>query len=63
MSSRLIYEIMFIEKFSEQPYFKEALELVKGYKPITEKLGEPIYANRLDLSDPFNYHDGKTARV
>jgi hypothetical protein len=55
--------IQFQDSFADQPYYKEALELIKGYKPISEKLGEPVYAKRVDLSDPFNYHDEKTARV
>lgn len=49
--------------FAEQSYYKEAIELIKGYKPAMEKLGEPVFAKKIDLSDAFNYQDDKEARV
>jgi hypothetical protein len=47
----------------QQSYYKEAVELVKNYKPIGAKLGQPIVIKPIDLSDAFNYHDEKEARV
>ena len=44
-------------------YFKEATELIKGYKPIANKLGEPYYFKKVQLNDNFNYVDEKMARV
>jgi len=43
----------------------EAIQLLKGYKPIIDKLGEPISASLIDASDQFNYHNEneKIARV
>jgi hypothetical protein len=49
--------------FAEQSYYKEAIELIKGYKPIMEKLVEPVVFKKLDMSDSFQYHDGKRAQV
>ncbi len=37
--------------------------MLKGYKPIQDRLGEPIYARKIDLSDAFNYHDMTEGRV
>ena len=51
------------DQFAEQTYYKEAMVLIKGYKPMMDKLGEPVFAKSLDMSDPFQYHDGKTAKV
>jgi hypothetical protein len=46
-----------------QLYYKEAVELIKGYKPAMEKLGEPVVIQRVDLSDSFNYSDLEKAKV
>jgi hypothetical protein len=53
----------FKETFSKQPYYSEAIELIKEYKPIVEKLGDPIHCSAIDISDSFNYQDETEARV
>ncbi|CAF2513391.1 unnamed protein product [Rotaria sp. Silwood2] len=40
--------------FSEKPFFEEALILTRGYKPITEKLVEPIQPLKVNTSNEFN---------
>ncbi|CAF1081464.1 unnamed protein product [Rotaria sordida] len=40
--------------FLEQSFYKEALELTSGYKPITEKLIEPIQPLQIDTTSKFN---------
>ena len=38
----------------EKPFFDEALVLAQGYKPIRDKLVEPIKPLKVDTSNPFN---------
>ncbi|CAF1113148.1 unnamed protein product [Rotaria sordida] len=40
--------------YTEKPFFDEALLLTRGYKPITEKLVEPIQPLKIDTSNEFN---------
>ncbi|CAF3477816.1 unnamed protein product [Rotaria sp. Silwood1] len=40
--------------YTEKPFFEEALLLTRGYKPITEKLVEPIQSLKIDTSNEFN---------
>jgi hypothetical protein len=40
--------------FIEKPFYEEALILTRGYKPITEKLVEPIKPLNIDTSNSFN---------
>ena len=40
--------------YTEKPFFEEALLLTRGYKPIAEKLVEPVQPLKLDTSNPFN---------
>ena len=40
--------------FTEKPFFEEALLLTRGYKPIREKLGEPLQPLKVDTSNAFN---------
>jgi hypothetical protein len=44
----------FIGIFIEKPFYEEALILTRGYKPITEKLVEPIQPLKIDTSNEFN---------
>merc|ERR550539_667373 len=44
-----------------QPYYEEAISLTKGYKPLTDKLGEPLYFKKVDVSDKFNFADQQEA--
>jgi len=37
--------------------------LLKGYKPIIDKIGEPISAGFIDVSDDFNYHEEKNEKI
>lgn len=49
--------------FSDQVYYKEAVELIKGYKPMIDRLGEPVAIRKIDVSDGFNYQDLEKAKV
>lgn len=40
--------------FTEKSFFEEALTLARGYKPIKDKLGEPIKPLTIDTSNAFN---------
>ncbi|CAF1149060.1 unnamed protein product [Rotaria magnacalcarata] len=40
--------------FLEQTFYTEALELTRGYKPIAEKLIEPIEPLQIDTTSKFN---------
>ncbi|CAF1176889.1 unnamed protein product [Adineta steineri] len=40
--------------YTEKPFYEEALVLTRGYKPITEKLVEPIQPLKIDTSNEFN---------
>jgi len=40
--------------FTEKSFYEEALTLTRGYKPITEKLVEPVKPLTIDTSDKFN---------
>lgn len=51
------------EKFAQQSYYSEAIQLLKGYKPIIDKIGEPISAGFIDVSDDFNYHEEKNEKI
>lgn len=53
----------FEENFYEQPYYSDAINLIKGYKPAMEKLGPPIEVKKIDLTDHFNYQDNEKARL
>ena len=51
------------ESFAKQSYYVKSIELLKGYKPAMDRLGEPIVAKLIDVSDEFNYQDLEIARV
>jgi hypothetical protein len=40
--------------YTDKPFYEEALILTRGYKPITEKLVEPILPLKIDTSNQFN---------
>ncbi|CAF1138953.1 unnamed protein product [Rotaria magnacalcarata] len=40
--------------YNEKPFFEEALTLTRGYKPIKDKLVEPIKPLKIDVSNEFN---------
>lgn len=40
--------------YTEKPFYEEALILTRGYKPISEKLVEPINPLKIDTSNDFN---------
>lgn len=40
--------------FTEKSFYDEALTLTRGYKPITEKLIEPIQPLKIDTSNKSN---------
>ena len=40
--------------FTEKSFFEETLALTRGYKPIMDKLGEPIQPLKIDTSNEFN---------
>jgi hypothetical protein len=43
-----------LDQFLEKPFYEEALELTRGYKPITDKLVEPIQPLQVDPTSKFN---------
>jgi hypothetical protein len=43
-----------LDLFLENPFYQEALILTSGYKPITEKLVEPIQPLQIDPTSKFN---------
>lgn len=49
--------------FLEQSFFEEALDLTRGYKPITEKLVEPIQSLQIDTTNRFNHLSAYVAQV
>ena len=49
--------------FLEQTFFEEALELTRGYRPISEKLVEPIQPLQLDPMSKFNVIALNSAQV
>ena len=49
--------------FLEQSFFDEALELTRGYKPITEKLVAPVQPLQLDPMSKFNVLALNSAQV
>lgn len=49
--------------FLEQSFFDEALELTRGYRPISEKLVEPIQPLQLDPMSKFNVLALNSAQV
>lgn len=40
--------------YTEKPFYEEALILTRGYKPITDKLIEPVQPLKIDTSSEFN---------
>jgi hypothetical protein len=46
--------LLFLDLFLEKPFYEEALTLTSGYKPITEKLVEPIQPLQIDPTSKFN---------
>jgi hypothetical protein len=62
-SSKFIFHILqfhfflnfiFLDLFLESSFYNEALELSRGYKPLTEKLVEPIQPLQIDPTSRFN---------
>ena len=49
-----VFYFLFLALFLEKPFYEEALELTRGYKPIVEKLVEPIQPLRIDTTSKFN---------
>ena len=43
-----------LDLFLETPFYQEALDLTSGYKPITEKLVEPLQPLQIDPTSSFN---------
>jgi hypothetical protein len=41
----------------------ESLDLLKGYKPAVEALGEPIEIDSISDEDPFNIKEDKNIQV
>lgn len=52
-----------LDMFIEQSFYQEALELTRHYKPILEKLGEPIEPLQVDPTSRFNYLASQAAQV
>ena len=55
-----------LDGFASLSYYKEATALIKGYKPIENKLGKPLVIKKVQLEDKFNFVDPineKVARV
>ncbi len=42
--------IYFKDAFSERGWYKESVDLLKGYKPAMERLGEPVTFYKIDVS-------------
>jgi len=49
--------------FLETSFYDEALNLTRGYKPITEKLVEPIEPLQIDPTSKFNALSALNAQV
>ena len=45
------------------PYCKESVELLKGYRPAMDKLGDPLTVEKIDVKDPFNVTDTNSLQV
>lgn len=43
-----------LDLFLEKPFYEEALDLTRGYKPIIEKLVEPLQPLQIDPTSKFN---------
>lgn len=59
----IIHSYIILELFLEKPFYQEALELTRGYKPIAEKLVEPIEPLQIDTTSKFNVLAVLGARV
>lgn len=53
----------FSDLFLEQSFYNEALDLTRGYKPITDKLVEPIEPLQIDPTSKFNTFSSLGAQV
>ena len=49
--------------FTEKSFYEEAITLTRGYKPIREKLVEPIQPLKIDTGNEFNQLKLLTAQV
>lgn len=56
---------VFIEEFKRFPYYDRGVELLKGYEPAIEKLGDKdkLKFQEIEITDTFNYNDGSIGRV
>ncbi|XP_052080980.1 uncharacterized protein LOC127718920 [Mytilus californianus] len=44
-------------------HFKKSVNLVKGYQPVLDLLGEPITADTVELNDPYTQVDDFCAQL
>lgn len=44
-------------------HFKKSVNLVKGYQPVLDLLGEPITADTVELNDPYTQVDDFYAQL
>jgi hypothetical protein len=59
----IFFDFIFAAVFLEKPFYEEALDLTRNYKPITEKLVEPIQPLQLDPTSKFNILSSVVAQV
>jgi hypothetical protein len=45
------------------PFCNQTIDLLNGYKPAVEKLGEPIKLTKTNEEDEYNFMDSKNAKV
>jgi hypothetical protein len=48
---------------TKESYYINSVELLKGYRPAMDKLGEPIKIESLEEKDEFNLIEDKAAKV
>ncbi|CAF0793290.1 unnamed protein product [Brachionus calyciflorus] len=50
-------------KITKQNYYNDSIELLKGYKPAIDVLGENFKIEKFDESDNFNEFSDKNAKL
>lgn len=44
-------------------HFKKSVNLLQGYQPVVDLLGDPITADTVELNDPYTQVDDFSAQV
>jgi hypothetical protein len=45
------------------PFCNQTIDLLNGYKPAVDKLGENIKLSKIKEDDEYNFMDNKNAKV